>query len=144
MVAYMDSSVILRHILLGEESIRHALACERVVTSELTEIECRRVLHRYRMGGHLDDDGFVAAADRFELVQAGISVLALSSAVKTRAMGAFPVTVKTLDALHLATAAVFAQSYREHSLLLFSHDTAMNRCAAALGYSAPLARRTSQ
>ena len=47
MVAYLDSSVILRHILLGEEPIRHALAFPRVVSSELTEIECRRVLHRY-------------------------------------------------------------------------------------------------
>ena len=49
MVAYLDSSVVLRYILLGEATIRHALAFPRVVSSELIEIECRRVLHRYRL-----------------------------------------------------------------------------------------------
>ena len=42
MTAYLDSSVLLRHILLGEEPIRQALALPRVASSELIEIECRR------------------------------------------------------------------------------------------------------
>lgn len=139
MVAYLDSSVILRHILLGEASIRHALACPTVVSSELTEIECRRVIHRYRMDGHLDDQGFVTATGRLGDVLGGLSSLSLSQKVKNRAMAAFPVTVKTLDALHLASAAVFADARPDETLLIFSHDHAMNRCAAALGFAAPLA-----
>ena len=139
MVAYLDSSVILRHILLGEDVIRHALACELVVTSELTEIECRRVIHRYRLEGNLDDDGFMIAAGRLDEVMEGITLLSLVSRVKDRAKGAFPVTVKTLDALHLASAAVFAETRINESVLIFSHDSTMNRCAAALGFATPLA-----
>lgn len=142
MVAYLDSSVILRHILLGEISIKHALACPRVITSELTEIECRRVIHRYRLNGDLDDDGLLTAMGRLDSVLAGVSVVELGAAVKRRAMGAFPLVVKTLDALHLATGILYAESLAaapesEH-LLLFSHDRGMNRCAAALGFATPL------
>jgi hypothetical protein len=48
MVGYLDSSVLLRHILLGDAGIKQVLACDRIISSELLEIECHRVLHRYR------------------------------------------------------------------------------------------------
>ena len=141
MVAYLDSSVVLRHILLGEIAIEHAFVCERVVTSELLEIECRRVLHRYRLNGDLDDEALIAASTRLDSVLAGVSVIALSDAVKKRAMGSFPVVVTALDALHLASALEFAAAYldqeRGEGLLVFSHDVTMNRCAAALGLGCP-------
>ena len=142
MVAYLDTSVVLRHILLGEIAIRHAFSVGRVVTSELTRIEARRVIHRHRLNGDLDDDGFVAASDRLESVLSGLAVVDLTTAVKTRAMAAFPVVVNTLDALHLATALLYAESYLDaaanEQMLLFSHDAGMNRCAAALGLATPL------
>lgn len=138
MVAYLDSSVVLRHILRGEAAISQALACERVVSSELLEIECRRVIQRYRLQGELDDAGTAEASERLDAVLSGISLIALSNSVKRRAMGAFPVSVKTLDALHLASALVLAEKLGEEQLLLFSHDESMNRCARVLGFAAPL------
>jgi hypothetical protein len=137
-VAYLDSSVVLRHILLGEETIRHALACGRVISSELLEIECRRVLHRYRLEGHLDDDGFLEASKRLGEVLAGVSLLSLSATVKRRAAGAFPLVINTLDALHLASAQVFSEAEAGETVLVFSHDGGMNRCVVALGFAAPL------
>ena len=137
MVAYLDSSVVLRHILLGDESIRHALSCERIISSELLEIECRRVLHRYRMNGDLDDDGFIKASNRLKEVLAGVSLLVLSASVKRKASGAFPVVVKTLDALHLASALVFSETVGHETVLVFSHDASLCRCAAALGFTVP-------
>ncbi|MCF7949958.1 MAG: type II toxin-antitoxin system Phd/YefM family antitoxin [Spirochaetia bacterium] len=87
--------------ILGDSSIKHVLACEHIISSELLEIESRRVIHRYRIDGGIDDEGFVQANTRLNEVLSGISLLALSSAVKRRAMGAFPVHVKTLDAVHM-------------------------------------------
>lgn len=143
MVAYLDSSLVLRHILLGDPAIHHAFACDRVVTSELLEIECRRVLQRYRLNGDLNDEGFVQAAERLQAVLAGTWILALSPEVKTRAMGAYPVVVKTLDALHLASAQTFAEQHLsrepEEQLLIFSYDASLNRCARALELPTPLA-----
>lgn len=142
MVAYLDSSVVLRHILLGEIAIEHAFAVERVVASELLEIECRRVLHRYRLNGDLGDESLPQALERLDRVLAGVTLLALTQRVKKRAMEAFPVVVRTLDALHLASAIVYAESCTDtgsdETLLLFSHDEAMNRCARALGLATPL------
>jgi hypothetical protein len=141
MVAYLDSSVVLRHILLGEIAIEHVFAVERVVASELLEIECRRVLHRYRLNGDLDDESLPEALERLNRVLSGVRLLALTERVKKRAMATFPVVVTTLDALHLASALVYAEGYTDseshETLLLFSHDKALNRCARALGFATP-------
>lgn len=138
MVSYLDSSVVLRHILNGEGGIRHALAADKVVSSELLEIECRRVIHRCRMQGELDDSGVVRAGARLDALLRGVSLIGLSSEIKKRAMGAFPVGIKTLDALHLASVLVLSEKLPDQEILVFSNDAAMNRCARALGFAAPL------
>lgn len=138
MVSYLDSSVALRHILLGETAIRHALSADRVVSSELLEIECRRTVHRCRMQGDLDDRSVVTALDRLEELLRGVSLLGLSAEIKRRAMDAFPVSIKTLDALHLASALRYAEHVPDERVLVYSHDGAFNRCARALGFGAPL------
>ncbi len=139
MVGYLDSSVLLQHILLGDAGIKQVLACDRVISSELLEIECRRVLLRYRMQGNLDDSRYVEALERLERVIAGVSILILSSKVKKRAADTFPIIIKTLEALHLASALIFQTARPAESLLIFSYDAGMNRCARALGLPAPFA-----
>lgn len=137
MVAYLDSSVLLRHILLGEEAIRHALAFPRLVSSELIEIECRRVLHRYRLAGELSDESLTVAFERLDAVLVGIDLLEMSRPIKQRAMDPFPVNIRTLDALHVSTALMVADT--TDGLSLFSHDRGMNLCARSLGLRAALA-----
>ena len=139
MVAYLDSSVVLRYVLKGDSAIRHALACETILSSELLEIECRRVLQRCRLIGELSDITYVTAVKRLDALLAGISLLALSSPVKKRAMDAFPVVIKTFDALHLATAILYSEKQSSETMLVFSYDEAMNRCASVLGFAVPLA-----
>ena len=136
MTAYLDSSVLLRHILLGEEPIRHALEFPRVVSSELIEIECRRVLHRCRLAGELTDEALTVARERLDEVLAGIDLLEMSRQIKQRAMAPFPVNVRTLDALHVATALMVGED--AGGVALFSHDEGMNRCARSLGITAAL------
>ena len=136
MVAYLDASVLLRHILLGEEPIRHALEFPRVVSSELIEIECRRVLHRCRLTGELTDETLTVARERLDEVLAGIDLLEMSRQIKQRAMDPFPVNVRTLDALHVATALMVGED--AGGVALFSHDEGMNRCARSLGINAAL------
>jgi predicted nucleic acid-binding protein len=138
MTAYLDSSVILRYILKGESAIKHALSFPRVVSSELTEVECRRTLHRLRMTNDLDDETVVKAAKRLDDVLDGIDLVVLSGRMKRRAMESFPVVVKTLDALHLATALAFHGTEGSEGVSVFSHDRSMNLCACALGLRAPL------
>ncbi len=138
MVVYLDSSLALRHILLGEAEIEKAFHTGPVFSSELLEIECRRVLQRYRLEGQLTDEQLITALDRLERLLKGINLMVLSSEIKKRAMGAFPVVVKTLDALHLSSALALAYKHPEKELHLFSHDRGMNLCAKALSLQAPL------
>jgi predicted nucleic acid-binding protein len=138
MVGYLDSSVLLRHILLGDAAIKHVQAINEVISSEFLEVECRRVIHRYRIEGNLDDEGFITATERLEGVLSSVSLLAFSPKVKKIAMGSFPIRVKTLDAIHLASASVFSEAHPEGKILVFSYDTGMNRCAQALGFAVPL------
>jgi PIN domain len=137
MVAYLDSSVLLRHILLGDSGIEHVFAVGRVISSELLEIECNRVLHRYRLQNDLDDDGYIEASNRLEHILNSVSIIRLSPKVKKRSKEAFPVIIKTLDALHLSSALIFHEARQEESLLIFSYDIGMNRCAKSLGFAVP-------
>ena len=138
MVAYLDSSLVLRHILLGERQIAPAFECERTVSSELMEIECRRVLQRCRMEGDLDDQGFLVALSRLEALLRGLDLVEMSAWIKRRAMESFPVSIKTLDALHLATALKLVERSSADSMSVFTHDRSMNLCARALGFETPL------
>lgn len=56
MVGYLDYSVLLRHILLGDVGMRQVADCDSIISSELLEIECKRVFHRYRLLGELNDN----------------------------------------------------------------------------------------
>ncbi len=137
MVGYLDSSVLLRNILLGDTGIEQVFESDQVVSCELLEIECRRVLHRYRLQGNLDDDGFVEAVKRLDEVLEGVSIIQLSQKVKKRSSEAFPVVIKTLDAIHLSSALIFKEARPAEFLHIFSYDNGMNRCARALGFQVP-------
>jgi predicted nucleic acid-binding protein len=138
MIAYLDSSIVLRYLLAGDETIKHALAFPSAVSSELLDIECRRVFFRCRMAGELDDSGYMEALSRFDALSDGLDLVELSRPVRKRAREAFPLAVRTLDALHLSTALLLAAENEEASVQVFSHDRAMNLCAKALGMGAPL------
>jgi hypothetical protein len=137
MVAYLDSSVVLQHILKGDEGISHALSCDQIISSELLEIECRGVLHRYRLQGKLNDTGFIKAVDRLEKVLNGMSLILLSPRVKKRAGQSFPLIVRTLDALHLSSANIYREENSDQTILFFTYDNQLNRCAQALEYTVP-------
>ncbi len=138
MVAYLDSSVALRHILNGESGISLAFDGKKVYSSELFEIECRRVIHRCRMEGELNDEKLIIALDRLKKLLAAINLMSLSASVKKRAMESFPLIIKTLDALHLASALKLGESIPGDSVIIYSHDKAMNQCAKVLGFATGL------
>lgn len=139
MVAYLDSSALLRYILLGDLGMRHAMGFPRMASCELLEIECRRAMSRCRLQNELDDAALVLAMERLDRTLEMVDLVELDVGVKRRAIGFFPVIVKTLDALHLATALALAEAEEPGGVQVFSYDRAMNLCARALGLGAPLA-----
>ncbi len=135
MVGYLDSSVALSAILAGDRAIDQIWNLRAVFSSELLEIECRRAIFRDHSIGLLKDEGLLAAFEKLAEILEGAELVALESSIKRRAMEAFPVHVKTLDALHLATALAVAS--QDETVAVFSYDQGMNRAARALGLAAP-------
>ncbi len=78
-----------------------------------------------------------ASRERLDAVLGGVDLLEMTKPIKQRAMDPFPVNVRILDALHVSTALMVADT--EDGLSLFSHDRGMNLCARSLGLTAALA-----
>jgi predicted nucleic acid-binding protein len=132
LIAYIDSSVILR-IVLGQPSQLDAWdRLERPVASELVRVECLRTIDRARLANRLDD-GTIAArrAGLLELLE-GLELVALEQAILDRAADPFPTSISTLDALHLATALAIRDDLP--SLAFATHDLSLGNAAAAMGF----------
>ncbi len=132
---YAESSAVLAW-LLGEpagEKSRSALAkATRVVTSSLTVLECARAIARGRMAGRLTATEELAALHLLDSAASGWHVHDLSEAVLARARQRFPVEpIRSLDALHLATAAKFRDALGQVTLL--SLDERIRANAPGLG-----------
>ena len=142
MNVYAESSAVLAW-LLGEsdgEDARDQLSAARLVlTSDLTLIECDRVLHRAMALGELSA---AEAAERRALVAVAAEhwiVQAMDREVVERARRSFPrEPIGTLDAIHLATALITRDLVTE--LQLLSLDERIRRSAADLGFEIVPAR----
>jgi predicted nucleic acid-binding protein len=132
MIVYVDSSVLLRK-LFGEP---HPLAewgrIEEAYASGLMPVEIGRVIDRCRLRGEIDDDDVAALHAEAKRVLRSIEILALSEAVLARAAGPMPVSLTTLDAVHLATAIELAAALGRAPVVA-THDVQLARAARASG-----------
>ncbi|HJR35654.1 MAG TPA: type II toxin-antitoxin system VapC family toxin [Gemmatimonadales bacterium] len=134
-VLYAESSAVLAW-LLGEPRQKAVLgllsAADRVVSSILTVVECSRALARARAASRVSHAEELAALRLLDEAAATWSLLDVSDRVAVRACGSFPVEpIRTLDALHLATAIVFGEAVGKIQVL--SLDDRVRHNAGALG-----------
>lgn len=136
MSVYVESSAVLAW-LLGEDHGRRTeqelAAADLVVTSDLTLIECDRVLSR---AAALGERSHAEVAKRRATLGAASDrwvVLAIDSEVAARSRQAFPrEPVRSLDAIHLSTALVARNLVTE--LQVVSLDERIRDNATALGF----------
>ena len=135
MNVYAESSAVLGW-LFGEprgDAVRNVLAdADTIIASDLTLIECDRILIRRRATGSLSD----AAADRLRRRLTGTverwTVLRIEREIVERARSPFPdEPIRTLDAIHLASAIVASTAVEDFGLL--SLDDRVRSAARALG-----------
>jgi predicted nucleic acid-binding protein len=132
-IAYLDTSVVLR-LLLAEPSALQELP-ERGVTSALTEVEVLRTLDRLRHVEARPEQGLVELRERAFALLALLDVVELSHAVLRRASNPFPTLLRTLDALHVATALLWRDVQIDEPLAFATHDAAQAAAARALGFA---------
>jgi predicted nucleic acid-binding protein len=114
--------------------VRKSLAeAELVLTCDLTLIECDRVLIRATTMGKLTESDAAHRRARLARVAAHWTTLGLDSEIVERARRPFPnEPIRTLDAIHLASAVV-AQSLVP-DIRLLSLDNRIRSCAMHLGF----------
>jgi predicted nucleic acid-binding protein len=122
MVIYLDSSVVLAQIFAEDRSLPDVTDAGSLISSKLLEYEVWNRIHaRGLTGSHGVEAG--ALLDRVQFIDLAPTVLA-------RALEPFPISVRTLDALHLATIAFLRA--RGEDVQLASYDRRLVAAARAL------------
>jgi uncharacterized protein len=133
---YAESSAILAWLLNESEApaVRHTLReAGQVVSSALTEVECARALTRGAATGILTPTDELAARRLLDTAVRTWITLAVIEPVQRRAMAPFPAEpVRTLDALHLATAITFRDAGLEVTVVSLDHRVRGNATALDL------------
>jgi len=132
-IAYVDTSVLLRVALGQADALPEWRQVDRGVTSALTRVEGLRTLDRLRLRARLADAEvarrraiILQLLDSLELVEVDFLVL-------DRAAQPQPTELGTLDAIHLATALLWRETMGAR-LVMATHDVALATAAQAHGF----------
>lgn len=132
MIAYLDSSAILRIILGQANALKEWRSITQGVASALVEVECLRTLDRLRLAQGLGDAEIAIRREAvFRLLEA-LEVVELTRPVLARASQPLPTALGTLDAIHLATALLW-KDRSGADLVMATHDDALATAARASG-----------
>lgn len=133
MTVYLDTSTVLRILLRQPKPLAIWAEWDRAYASELLHVEACRVIDRLRLEGALDDQGVADARQQLGRIESAIASVALSRPVLQRAALPMATVVKTLDAIHLASALLLRER-RSVELSFATHDPQQARAARALGF----------
>jgi len=122
-VIYLDSSVALAYILAEDRSPPDSIWNESLASSRLLEYEVWNRIHAHKLPRIHHEDARKLLS-RVELIE-------LSQLVLARALEPFPIPVRALDSLHLATIE-YLRGFQQ-SVTLASFDSRMLAAARALG-----------
>jgi predicted nucleic acid-binding protein len=133
MMAYLDTSALLRLVLREPGALEELRSCEALVASELVAVESLRTIDRLRLQGALSIED---AASRRETVTEwleAVDLVLLQRPILARASEPFPTPLGTLDALHLSTALVWQDRMRQ-PLVMATHDRDLSLAARSFGF----------
>lgn len=132
MIAYIDSSVLLRIVLGQKDRLREWKHIRTGVASALVETECLRTLDRLRFSHGLSGTGLAARREAVFRLVGEMEVVEITRPVLGRASQPFPVPLGTLDAIHLSTALLWKDRGPD-DLVMATHDAALATAARACG-----------
>jgi predicted nucleic acid-binding protein len=132
-IAYADSSVLLRIVLGQTPTLKEWKSIRTCVASALVEVECLRTLDRLRVRYGISDDHVAVRREAVFRLLEEIDLVEPTRSILARAAQPLPTELGTLDAIHLATALI----WREQSasdLILATHDVGLATAARASGF----------
>lgn len=132
MIAYLDSSILLRKVLGQAGSLKEWTSIRNGIASALVEIECLRTLDRLRLRAGLADHELARRREAMFRLFDRIDVVDVTGPVLVRAAQPPPTELGTLDAIHLATALLWREQ-RGADLVMATHDVSLATAARASG-----------
>jgi predicted nucleic acid-binding protein len=130
---YVDASAVLRVLFSEEGPAVPLVAGDRILTSQLLEVEAFRAVDRERLLGNLDD--METAVKRKELVElvALLDLVPINDMIIERAKASFAVNVRALDAIHVATAEILLTEASGEPLEFWTHNVRQATAALSRG-----------
>jgi len=132
LIAYLDSSVLLRQVLGQPNRLEDWPKIETAVASALVEVECLRTLDRLRLRVRLSDRDLADRREAVHRLMDEIDLVDPVGAVLKRAAQPLPTSLGTLDAIHLSTALLWKE-LRGADLVMATHDQGLATAARASG-----------
>ena len=130
---YVDASAVLR-VLFSEPGFTVPLAAgDRLVSSQLVEVEAFRAVDRERLLGNVDDVQTATKRKELSDLLAVLDLAPIDRVVIDRAKSSFAVNVRALDAIHVATAEILAAEADGESLEFWTHDDRQATAALSRG-----------
>jgi predicted nucleic acid-binding protein len=134
MIAYLDTSALLRIILREPGALEELRTYDGLVSSELIAVESARTIDRLRLHGTLTAEEAAARLRTVSEWLEAIDLVLVRAPMLSRASEPMPMPLGTLDALHLATALIWRD--RLGSLpTMATHDSALGLAARAFGFN---------
>ena len=133
MIAYIDTSALLRIVLREPGALDQLRSYGTLVSSELTAVESARTIDRLRLQGALTNDEVIARSRAITEWLEAMDLVLLRPPVLSRASEPMPTPLGTLDALHLATALVWRDRMGPVPVMA-THDSALGLAARAFGF----------
>lgn len=130
---YVDSSCFVRHITADGIAVDWD-TWESMYASTLVRVEVARTFNRFRVEGVYSDAELQASLRQFSELSAAIEWLPASEEVMAFAAQPTPFHIKSLDAIHLATARLLRDAATP-DLAFATHDRALGLAAMAMGFS---------
>jgi predicted nucleic acid-binding protein len=132
-IAYVDTSALLRLVMREPGCLEELCSCEALVSSELTAVESLRTIDRLRLQRALSTEEAVSRRGTAAEWLEAMDLVLLQRPVLARASEPFPVPLGTLDALHLSTALVWRDRTRRE-LVVATHDRELALAARSFGF----------
>lgn len=132
MIAYLDSSVLLRRVLGQPNALKEWKGVTQGIASAIVEVECLRTLDRLRLARDFAGEAIAERREAVYRLLEAIEIAEITYPVLARAAQPLPTALGTLDAIHLATALLWKEQAGK-DLSMATHDAALAVAARASG-----------
>ncbi|HEY7475814.1 MAG TPA: PIN domain-containing protein [Vicinamibacterales bacterium] len=132
MIAYVDSSVLLRVALRQTDALPEWRQIERGASSAIVVVECLRTIDRLKRRANLTDREIATRRATLLSLMASLELVETEAVLVERAAQPMPTELGTLGAIHLASALLWKEM-TQVDLVMATHDPGLALAAQAHG-----------